>query len=227
MHFPEKEFTNAKVAKQYRRLFITLSILVLTPSIYFLYTVYKDELTKKEIQQFVLEPIKKHGNEILEWEVTNRGTLNFIKVYHSGKQLSDSLKNSIDSSLKTHEMGSYQLLSMRVNLTKEEVKALSADMAKQMFQEMQLKELNERGASNTPVDTLAYVQIFKAAKIAFPYLDTMINGRMMVPNAAHTIDTLAMVIYKTSKPITKTQIDQLYNFLCTGLAKDTVVLIKK
>ena len=227
LHFPEKEFTNAKVAKQYRRLFIALSILVLTPSIYLLYSVYKDELTKKEIQQFVLEPIKKHGNEILEWEVTNRGTLNFIKVYHAGKQLSDSLKNSIDSSLKTHQMGSYQLLSVRVNLTKEEVKVLSADMAKQMFQEMQLKELNEQGANNTAADTLTYFQIFKEAKIAFPYLDALINGRIVVPNAAQTMDTLTMVIYKTSKSITKTQTKLLYNFLCARFAKDTVVFIKK
>jgi hypothetical protein len=70
-----------------------------------------------------------------------QGALNFIKVYHSGKQLSDSLKNSIDSSLKIHQMGIVPTFVNACKLTKEEVKELSADMAKQIVphREMQLK----------------------------------------------------------------------------------------
>lgn len=228
LHFPEKEFINAKVAKQYRRWFIILSFAALTPSIYFLYTVYKKQVIKKEIQQLVLAPIIKQGNEILKWEVTNKDTTYLIKVYHSGRQLSDSLKKSIDSALSMHEMRTYHLVSLRVNLTKEEVSALSAEMTKQMFQEMHLEEIRQSDTvSQKPVDTALYAQILTEVKIAFPFVDTLSNGLIILPNAQQSIDTIPLVVYKTFRQINKTQTNQLYNFLRTRLAKDTVVLIKK
>jgi len=228
LHFPEKEFVNTKVARQYRRWFIILSIVALTPSIYFLYTVYKDEVIKKRIQEIVLSPIKKHGNEILKWEVQNRDSIKLIKVYHSGMQLSDSLKNSIDSSLKKHELNSYHLVSMRVNLTKEEVSELSAEMTKQMFQEMHLEEIRQMDTANRkPADTVSYVQILKEIRIAFPFIDTISNGWLTFPNSNNSVDTLPVVFYKTLKPVNKSQAKQLYNFLRTRLAKDSVVLIKR
>ncbi len=228
LHFPEKEFVNTKTARQYRRWFIMLSIVALAPSIYFLYTVYKNEASKKEIQELVLSPIKKHGNEILKWEVQTRDTTKLIKVYHSGRPLSDSLKNSIDSSLRKHEMHSYHLVSMRVNLTKEEVSELSAEMTKQMFQEMHLEELRQPDTiSKKPADTVSYIQILKEVKIAFPFIDTISNGWITLPNSNNNIDTLPIVFYKTLKPVNKSQANQFYNFLRVRLARDTVVLIKR
>ncbi len=228
LHFPEKEFVNAKVARQYRRWFILLSFAALTPSIYFLYTVYKNEVIKKEIEELVLSSIKKQGNEILKWEVTNKDTTKLIKVYHSGRQLSDSLKKSIDSSLRMHNMKSYHLVSMRVNLTKEEVSELSAEMTKQMFQEMHLEEIRQMDTiDRKPVNTVSYSQILKEVKIAFPFVDTMSNGWIMLPNANNGIDTLPTIFYQTGKLTTKSQNSQLYNFLRARLARDTVVLIKR
>lgn len=228
LHFPEKEFTNAKIARQYRRWFIALSFIALTPSIYFLYTVYKDEVIKKDIQTLVLAPIKNNGNEILKWEITAKDSLKLIKVYHSGKPLSDSLKNAVDSLLVRNKMKQYRLVSMRVNLTKEEVSELSAEMTKQMFQEMHLEELKEQNTlNNKPVDTLSFAQVSKEVKVAFPYIDTTINGWMFLPDTSHSVDTIPTIIYKTIKPITKSQTKQLYEFLRVRLSADTVVLIKK
>jgi uncharacterized hydrophobic protein (TIGR00271 family) len=228
LHFPEKEFVNAKVAKQYRKWIVILSLVALTPSTYFLYTVYKKEVIKKEIQQLVLSPITKQGNEILKWEVTNKDTSHLIKVYHSGRKLSDSLKKSIDSTLSMHEMRTYHLVSLRVNLTKEEVSALSSEMTKQMFQEMHLEEIRQRDTvSRNPIDKISYIQILKEVKIAFPFVDTLSNGLIMLPNSQHSLDTIPVVVYKTFKSINKIQQNQLYKFICTRLGKDSVVLIKK
>jgi len=168
LHFPEKEFVNTRVARQYRTWFIILSFVALTPSIYFLYTVYKNEVTKKEIEELVLSPIKNQGNEILKWEVQNKDTKKLIKVYHSGRQLSDSLKKSIDSALRMHKMGLYHLVSTRVNLTKKEVSALSAETTKQMFQEMHLEEIRQMDTVNRkPSDTVSYTQILKRLRLLF------------------------------------------------------------
>lgn len=228
LHFPEKQFVNTKLARQYRQRFIMLSMVALTPSIYFLYTVYKNEVAKKEIQELVLLPIKQQGNEILKWEVQNKDTAKLITVYHSGRPLTDSLKNSVDSTLKTHKMGLYHLVSMRVNLTKEEVSQLSAEMINQMFQEMHLEELKLQNILSKQVpDTVSYARVLKEVKIAFPFIDTMSNGWLIHPNNRNAVDTLPVVFYQTTKPISKFQTNQFYNFLCARLAQDSVVLIKR
>jgi hypothetical protein len=127
-----------------------------------------------------------------------------------------------------HEMRTYHLVSLRVNLTKEEVSKLSAEMTQQMFQEMHLEEIRQAYTiSRKSADTVPYIQILKEVKIAFPFIDTMSNGWIMLPNAKQAIDTIPMVVYKTFRPINKTQTNQLYNFLRTRLAKDTVVLVRK
>lgn len=228
LHFPEKEFVNTKVARQYRRWFIVLSIAALAPSVYFLYTVYNKEVIKKEIQELVLLPIKKQGNEILKWELVNKDTTKLIKVYHSGRQLSDSLKISIDRSLRMHGLKSYHLVSMRVNLTKEEVSELSAEMTKQMFQEMHLEEIRQTDTiRRKPSDTVSYIQILKEVKIAFPFIDTFSNGWIRVSDTNKNIDSLPIIFYQTRKGISKTQNKQLYNFLRARLARDTFVLINR
>ncbi len=228
LHFPEKEFTNKKVARQYRVWFIAVSMLALTPSVYFLYTVYKKELNKKDIEEFVINPIKSKGNEILKWEIVKKDSGNLVKVYYSGSQLSDSLKKHIDSSLYENKLQKYEVMPMRVNLTKEEVSALSADMTKQIIEEMHLKEMKEQIILGEKArDTLSLKQLFKEVKIAFPVIDTLSNGWIIYPDASRVVDTIPIVFYKTLKRVSKKETQQLYNYLLVRFAKDTVALIKQ
>ncbi|CAN5190069.1 TIGR00341 family protein [soil metagenome] len=226
LHFPEKEFVNKILQKKYSYWFTAISIIVLAPSVYFLYTVYQKEEIKKDISALVLIPIQKTGNEILKWEVDKRDTVNFIKVYHSGKHLNDSIKAAIDSSLKCHNMAKYHLQSMRVNMTKEEVNALSADVSRQMFQQLQLQRMNDEEKSHVG-DTLSYKQLTNEARAAFPFIDTLYNGWLTLSSSAAQHDTFATVFYKVKKQVTHAQSQQLYKYLLVRLNKDTLLLIKK
>jgi len=226
LHFPEKAFLNRKLQQRYTYWFTAISIIVLAPSVYFLYTVYLKEEIKTEISVLVINPIIKQGNEVLKWEVEVKDTANFIKVYHSGNPLNDSIKAAIDSSLKSHKMATYHLQSMRVNMTKEEVNALSADVSRQMFQQLQLENLSKANKNNE-VDTLSYVQLRKETKAAFSFIDTLYNGWLTIPNPLGKIDTIPVVFYKAEGRTTTLQQGQLYQFLKVVLRKDTVVLIKQ
>ncbi len=223
LHFPEKEFVNRKLQRRYSYWFTAISIIVLAPSVYFLYTVYQKEKVKREISDLVITPIKKQGNEILKWEVDAKDTVNFIKVYHSGKPLNDSIKKAIDSTLESHHMAKYHFQSMRVNMTKEEVNALSADVSRQMFQQLQLQNF-DRESNLHENDTLSFLQLSKEAAAAFPFIDTLYNGWITVPDSLKKMDTIPVVFYKTKKAITKTQSKQLYDFLVIRLLKDTLLL---
>jgi uncharacterized membrane protein len=228
LHFPEEKFLNRRLEMQYRLWFTIIGVIILAPSTYFLYTLYQKEVIKKDIDQFVISPIRNEGNEILKWEVLDKDTIKLIKVYHSGSQLSDSLKNSIDSTLHKHKMVTYHLVPMRINLTKNEVSQLSAEMTKQMFQEMHLEEIKERSlVKQKSTDTLSYAQLFDEIKIAFPFVDTLSNGWLTLPDAASKIDTLPAVFYKAHRSVSKMQRNKLYEFLKVRLSQDTVVVIRR
>ena len=225
LHFPEEKFASNRLATQYRTWFLVLSIIALAPSTYFLYSVYREETIKEDILNIVLTPIKKQGNEILKWEVVNKDTVKLIKVFHSGKPLSDSLKKSIERSLGMHKMKNYHLISMRVNLSKEDVNELSAEMRKQMFGEMHLEEIKERDSVNTkPADTLSYHQIFNEVKVVFPFVDTAFNGWQLMSEKAGKVKAIPVFYYKANKNISQKQKKQLYQFLRVRLAADTVLI---
>ncbi len=228
LHFPRRSFATNTEAKKYGRWFTAITIIVVAPSIYFLYTVYKKELVKKDIEKFVLSPIKKHGNELLKWEIEKRDSITLIKVYHSGIALTDSLRNSIDSTLESHSMGNYKLTPIRMNLTKDEINKLSAEMTLQMFQELHLEELREQSLEKkVNTDTLSFSQIFREIKIVFPFIDTLNNGWSMIPNNDKKIDTIPFITYSSKKPLRKEQSSQFYNFLLTRLKSDSVIIIRK
>jgi uncharacterized hydrophobic protein (TIGR00271 family) len=227
LHFPEKKFLNRKLELQYHWWFTIIGFILLAPSIYFLYSVYKKEIVKKDIDTLVISEIKKQGNEILKWDVVDRDTAKLIKVYYSGLRLKDSLKTAIDSTLHTHQMEEYQLFPMRINLTKNEVSELSAEMTRQMFRDMHLEEILEQSVlARKSIDSLPYVNLQREVLVAFPFVDTMYIGRLTLP-AATGMDTLPAVFYQSRRGLNNTQQKQVYQYLKVRLAKDTLLLIRR
>jgi uncharacterized hydrophobic protein (TIGR00271 family) len=228
LHFPSKEFINRELERKYSRWFTAISIAVLMPSIYFLYSVYRKEVIKKDINNLVITPIKNQGNEILKWDTDSRDSMTWIKVYHSGTPLSDSLKESIDNSLAQMGMKHYRVKPMRVNLTKEEVSQLSAEMTRQMFQEMHLEEIKQEAAlKETAQDTIPMHQLSKEVKIVFPFVDSISNGWITVKDTANVTNILPMIFYYSRRSLSHTQEKRFYSYLVVRLSKDTVVLMKK
>jgi uncharacterized hydrophobic protein (TIGR00271 family) len=108
LHFHEKEYIDKRLQRLYSRWFAVLSVIAILPSIYFLYTVYKDKSTEKELQLLVLDKIQKSGNEILKWELAPTDSVTFIKVYHSGNPIGSNEIASIDSNLQKAHLKNYR-----------------------------------------------------------------------------------------------------------------------
>jgi uncharacterized hydrophobic protein (TIGR00271 family) len=226
LHFPAKEFVNKAVERKYSLWFTIISIVVLAPSVYFLYSVYEKELIRKEISELVIKPITSQGNEILKWDVEGTDSAMYIKVFHTGKQLKNSVITSIDSALKKNNLPHYHLKSMRVNMTKDEVNALSAELIKNMFLQSELDKMKE-SADTVVTDTLSYRQIVPEVKLAFPFIDTAYNGWSTIPDSSGRIDTLPVFVYKPNRRVSSSQMRKLYQYLLMRFSKDSVVLIKR
>jgi uncharacterized hydrophobic protein (TIGR00271 family) len=226
LHFPEKQQVNKRLQQRYSRWFTSLSMVVLLPSVYFLYTVYQKNAINKQLDQLVLEPIRQQGNEILRWELTDKDTSIWIKVFHSGRPLSDSLQNSITASLAARKLDHYELKPLRVNMTKEEVNEMSEDVSRHMFQQMQLEFLS-REREQQPSDSLSYQQVGAETKAAFPFVDTMYNGWITLSDSLRGRDTLPVVFFRSRRWISRSQQQQLYQYLKLRLHKDSVALIRQ
>jgi uncharacterized hydrophobic protein (TIGR00271 family) len=227
LKFPEKPFTDPKVTLQYRRWFVIISVLALTPSIYFLYTVYKKAAINKDISTYLINPIQKDGNEILKWETKDVDSLYLIKVYYSGMQITDSMKKVFDTTLARHGMKRYRFTPMRVNLTKEEVNQLTSETTKKIIEDLHLQEFKENILLLKNSDTLSFAQLYDESKIAFPFIDTLINGWVMQPGLKNKIDTLPIIFYSLNSNINNDTKNQLYKYFLKRSKADTLIMVER
>ncbi len=225
LHFPEKKYADTRLQKVYSIWFSVIIIVVLIPSIYFLYSVYKKSMIKIDVNDIVINTIQKNGNEVLKWEIQDQDSVQWVKVYHSGEPLSDSLKAAINNSLHKHNLRSYALKAVRVNLTKEDVSKLSAQTAKEMFQQLQLDSLKQQINNSPP--PLSYKSVSKEIQAAFSFVDTASNGWITLPDSVAHIDTIPAVFYRSKKPLNDKQKQQLYTFLKLRFNTDTVALYQQ
>ncbi len=227
LHFQQEEAMAYTLEKRYSSWFTVISFVVLSPSIYFLYTVYRNENIKKDINDLVITPVRNQGDEILKWEVQNKDTSVYIALYYSGNPLKDSLRLSIDSTLKRHHMGTYHVKPMRINLTKEEIGEMSVEATRQMFQELHLEDIKkDRDSLEAAKDRLSFDQYMTQTQKVFPFVDTMYNGWLMLPKNS-TIDTVPAVFYTSRRRVSKSQEVQLYEFLKLHFSTDTLALLRR
>jgi len=226
LKFPEKVYRTTRQQRIYNVLFLTLIIIVTLPSIYFLISVYQKETVRKKINNIVLKSIYNQGNEILKWELEKKDSATLIKVYHSGLPIPDSIKKDISNQLILNGIKGYQLVLHRVNMTKEEVNELSSGVIRNMFQQMELKMLNDQ-RDQRHADTLSYQQVIKEAKIAFNFIDTAANGWLSIQDTSGAIRRMPAFFYKVNQPITGKQFDQLYDYLKVRFSSDSVIMIKQ
>lgn len=222
LQFPLKEYATAKQKRNYTIVFSVLITIVVAPSIYFLYSVYQNQREQKKINEIVFAPIKNQGNEIIKWEIDVKDSVKEIKVYHSGKPLTDSLKTAIRKDLAEHDLHSYALKPIRVNMTKEEVNELSADISRQMFQQLQLANLSKE--NDTEVDSsLQEMHLLKEIRIVFPAIDSLQKGWI----SSTAGQKLPLIIYTSKTPLPAAEQQKLKQYVTLRLQKDSVILIRQ
>lgn len=224
LNFPKAIFATKRQRNVYFLIYSLIAVLVTVPSVYFLYTVYKKRTINAKIDKLVLRPIHNQGNEILKWDQVEKDAAVWIKVYHSGDPISDSLHHEISQSLSDNGLTHYLLKPVRVNMTKEEVNALSAEVSRQMFHQLQLQLLQQE-KNKVPSDTLPYMDINREVKIAFPFVDSLYLGKLIFQKPAQSADTLPAVFYRTRSRIRTSQQRRLYEFMKARLGDDTAVMI--
>lgn len=226
LKFHEKEYVDQRLQRLYSRWFTILAVIVILPSIYFLYTVYKSTSARKQLQILVFDKIQSGGNEILKWELQPTDSTTLIKVYHSGNAISKDEIVSIDSILRQNGLGNYRLKVFRVNLTKEEISSLTAEAARQAINEIQLQSIKEEQTVILSDSVKFYNNIAgPETKIAFPFIDTVQSGILISLSDKNLADTLPVFFYRSKNSLSSKQKDQLYQYFLLRSNKDSIGLL--
>ena len=212
--------------RYYSALFALLIVVATLPSVYFLYSIYRKEMRRSQIEQLALTPIRNKGNEIFRWELTPRDSTTQINIYHSGKPLGDSLIGRINDQLRRSGLTGYQVRPHRVNLTRDEVNELSAEVSRQMYQQLQLDELRTQSGRQGS-DSLSFPQLNRELRIAFPFVDTVYHGWLTIQDSTRALDTLPLVFYESKRLPAPDQQARLYRYLTLRLQADTVALVHR
>jgi uncharacterized hydrophobic protein (TIGR00271 family) len=220
LHFPTRIHDNKRLRRIYSFWFGLISFLAILPSVYFLFTLYEKEVIRQKINELVISGIRSHGNEVLKWELEDKDSSTFVKIYHSGNPLSDSVKNGMDSSLAAAGLPRFKIQPMRVNLTKEEVTNLSADVTKQMFAEMHIQEILDNQKKG---DSLDYTQLWKEVKVVFPEIDSGSNGWMLTPGNKG-LDTTVVFTYFSRSALKPVRGQLLVSYLKQRLRADSALI---
>lgn len=223
LRFPVHVFASRRATQRYAAGFTILIVLVTLPNIYFLFTVYQNERIRKSLERLVLAPIQRHGNDIIKWEQQRADSGWIVKVYYSGHPIDDSLQATIRQGLVRNDLPTCQLRLQRVNLTRDEIQALSTDAARQLYQQMQVS-----AGPNGPYrsDSLVQSAQLQAEVVAaFPEVDSLKMAWLLQQNTYDLVDSIAACFVATSRRTPRHFARRLQDFLKVRLKRDTVVLL--
>lgn len=226
LKFPIKQYVDKQLQRRYTRLswfFVSLSLI---PSFYFLYTVYKDNSTKKTIETLVIKQLEKDGNEILKWNLDNTDSVKYIEVYYSGNPLQRQTLQAMEETCRANGLNKCRIKALRVNLTKEEVTGLSTDVARQMLNEWEYKMMEKWREDSLINNQWRYDMIDAGNEIlaAFPFIDSAKVGRSVIVVDSFVSDTVITVNFKSKRALNAQQQKSVSDFMKLRLHTDTAYL---
>lgn len=230
LRFPIKKYIDSRKQKFYAR-YATITILILIlPSVYFLISVYQELQFKSAIKSLLVKEIEQRNNDVLKWDLVESDTAKEVKFYISGAGISDSASDYLQELLSGIGSEKFKLVITRVNVSKDEVAKLSADVAQGIMKsyELETKKQMAIDSSRIPLNDSALINsINKELRILLPDMKKFVIGKTRILTADSSSEAYYADIQLNSKkslPAGKDlQSNNLYNFLKFKLNVDTLL----
>ncbi|RIJ41676.1 TIGR00341 family protein [Pontibacter oryzae] len=200
LKFHTKSYVDQAKQKRVAQIMAIMLVIVVLPSVYFLYNVYVGVKTKKKIENLVIADFTDRNNEILKWELQAADTMNYIKIYSVGKQVDEQLVAHYDQVLAENNLQKYRVKLVQLDISQEEVQQIAYDITNNLTQDflktMELQKLQEQHA-----DSLKKQQALQNTGIAtqdlqllFPEIKKVQVGEMISTTDPVKPDTVTMVM---------------------------------
>lgn len=246
LHFHIKHYVNQEKERRVARIMAVMLVIVVSPSIYFLYNIYKEVQTKKQIENLVISDFTSRNHEIIKWEIQPEDSLNYIKIYSVGKQVDENLVDHYNRLLKESALGAYRVRLVQLDVSPEEVERIAYDvtnnLTRDLVKTLELQKIQEQRSDSLQRRRRRYTtgNATTDLKLLFPEIQLVQVGEMVTAPDAVKPDTMMLVMIdwraqekegaqKQSQKLEASKVREyearIKNFLSTKLQRDSVQIV--
>ncbi|GAB3531418.1 TIGR00341 family protein [Pontibacter brevis] len=246
LNFHIKHYVNQEKERKVARIMAIMLVIVVLPSVYFLYNIYKDVQTRKQIENLVIRDFTSRNNEIIKWEVQQADTVNYIKIYSVGKQVDEGLVEHYNSVLQESALGNYQVRLVQLDVSPEEVERIAYDvtntLTRDFIKTLELQKMQEQRADSLQRRRRRYTtgNATSDLKLLFPEIQQVQVGELVTAPDAVKPDTMMLVRInwraqenkaagRQPQPLDAAKVreyeSRIKNFLTSKLQRDSVQIV--
>jgi len=230
LKYPAKQQVDVKSQKQVKYTITIIIILMLLPSTYFAYILYKQQQFAEAANNFIDRELINKGNTLIFKKTnynTNPRTLELAFLSH---RFSMDEIEALNSKLSYYGITNTKIIikqdsSDNIQMLKSSIlnEIKSKEEEKGNIYEARIRLLESEIAGNTYDNN----QILKEAKSIFPVIQTLSLANHTFYNPADSAYRVPVLVYEAQKDLSKQDKIKLGNWLKKRLALDTIIVLKK
>lgn len=197
----------AQYSETVRSMIVQISlfaVVIILPSVYFLYDVYGSLRIKRTINSLLIQPLKIANNDVLSWDIVKKDSLQELRVFYTGREIDSTIAKDIHKQLAEEGLSNYRLMLIRVNMSKEEVARLSMDAAQKL-----ITERLSRDSLRLKPESMPNISSFQAElRSAFPFVKSIGMGKVVTTSFTNpnSLDTLTHILLYFSSHTNRTEL---------------------
>ncbi len=225
LKYPAKAQVDIKHQKQVRYGVTAIVLLMLLPSFYFAYNLFKQQQFSQSVNEFVEKEFTDKGNTIIYKKTYYNSKPRKIELAFLSRQFSNEELNTYNRKLNEYGFSNTILTIKQSN----NLQTLKNDILNEVSKadiivtekDKRISELENKIAS----DTFDNKQIFNEAKAIFPVINALSVSKHTFYFAKDSMSTNTILLYKASKELDQANKQKFLNWLKEKLPKDSIEVI--
>lgn len=223
LKYPPVNFVNKKEEKKVQNIVTIVSVLILIPSVYFAYSLYKEQKFRQEVNEFIENEIVDKGNTLIYKKVNFMSNPKTIELALLGKKLTKQEIEEVNDKLSYYNIDNTTVVfkhndSDNINLLKNDI---LNEVSKSDEKDKKILELEQEISKNSFDD----LQLLKESKIIIPKLNSIsISNNNFAQGDSLVAKTI--LVYKSSEALTNEEEGKLKDWAQQRLNKKNVEIFK-
>lgn len=223
LKYPPVNFVNKKEEKKVQNIVTIVSVLILIPSVYFAYSLYKEQKFRQEVNEFIENEIVDKGNTLIYKKINFLSNPKKIELALLSKKLTEQEISVLNDKLSYYGIDNTSVIfkhndDENINLLRDDI---LNEVSKSDEKDKKILELEQEISKNSFDD----LQLLKESKIIIPKLNSItISNNDFAQGDSLVAKTI--LVYKSSEALTNEEEGKLKDWAQQRLNKKNVEIFK-
>jgi uncharacterized hydrophobic protein (TIGR00271 family) len=229
LKYPSKDQVDIKHQRLVKYSISVIILLMLVPSTYFAYNLFKQQQFKQSVNKFINQELTSKGKTIVYKKTDFNSNPKTIELAFLSKRFDEDEIKILDSSLTSYGISNTKLFIIQDSIDKIQKlrnNILNEIKTKEFVvdeKETKIQSLEAEIAKNSYDNK----QIFLEAKAIFPDIKSLSLANHKIYNTNDSLYTATVLIYETKKDLNKRDKSKLMNWVKQRLSLGTLEIFKK